>query len=445
MKLAVAPSSRPLAGRLSLPGDKSISHRAVILGALADGVTEVQNLLEGEDVLSTIGIFRDLGVKIVRTGPGRWRVYGVGLHGLKASRRLLDCGNSGTTLRLLTGLLAAFPFESRLTGDASLGSRPMGRVIQPLQKMGAAIHEVHRRGRRIVVVRGGRLTGGHFRIPVASAQLKSALLLAGLAAGKQVSVTEPFRSRDHSERMLRSFGAPLKTSGLTSTLGPTRRLRPQKIVVPADFSSAAFFLVAALIHPHPSRAGSTGLTLQGVGLNPTRTGALKVLKKMGGRITVSHRRTVCGEPVGDLTVLPSELQETMIGGELIPRLIDEIPILAVAAAVAHGTTLIRNAGELRIKETDRIRAIAAEFTKFGIAVKELPDGLVIEGIGTHRHLPLHGATVKSYGDHRMAMSLAVLGTVAPPRSLVQDTGCITTSFPSFVPLFRRGGANLKTI
>lgn len=447
MSALVVHPSQPLQGKISLPGDKSISHRAVIFGSAAEGVTRVENLLKAEDVLCTVEIFRKLGIRIRKKGKV-WTVEGKGIGGLRQPIGLLYCGNSGTTLRLMTGLLSGYRFSSTLTGDASLNQRPMGRVIEPLRTMGAKIEETHdEKGRRFIRVSGGAVKGGAFRIPVASAQLKSALLLAGLSSGRKVSVNEPARSRDHSERMLKAFGADVRVRGLTATLYPVKRLRGLKITVPGDFSSAAFFLVAALINPDPK----TCIVVRGVGLNETRTGALEVLRRMGGRLRIFNRKTVCGEPVGDIEAKPSVLHGVRILGKIIPRLIDEVPILAVAAAVARGRTAIRDAEELRIKETDRIRAIAAELPRFGVEVREFKDGLEIHGVGARSPRPgggtppLHGGSGQSHGDHRMAMSLAVLGTIARGTTTIDDTVCISTSFPGFVSLLKQIGGKLKSL
>jgi 3-phosphoshikimate 1-carboxyvinyltransferase len=422
--------SQPLIGTLQVPGDKSISHRAVILGSIASGTTTVENLLEGEDVLCTVEAMREVGVPIEKVESGKWKVAGVGIGGLRQPSKILYCGNSGTTLRLLTGLIAGLPITATLTGDASLNSRPMGRVIEPLQKMGATIEEVRNGEGRFIKVTGGNLRGGTFRIPVASAQLKSALLLAGLVSGREIVVSEPLKSRDHTERMLKAMGATVLIKGFQVRLKPVKKLKGQRIIIPGDFSSAAFFLVAGLI----SRDPKTRLVVRNVGMNPTRTGALEVLKKMGGRIAIQNRRTVCGELVADLVALPSRLKGIKILPAIMPRLIDEVPILSVAAAVARGKTIIRGAGELRIKETDRIRALATELLRFGISVKELKDGLEITG----RDRPA-GAQGRSYGDHRIAMSLAVLGTIAEGKTEVEDIDCIATSFPNFQMLLKKIG------
>lgn len=434
--LVVHPSNR-LSGVIDLPGDKSISHRSVIFGAIAEGTTKITNLLEGEDVLCTVDCFRKMGISISKKGR-LWSVEGRGLRGLRRPKSILYCGNSGTTMRLLTGLLAACPFEAILTGDASLNRRPMGRVMEPLRTLGANLEERRSDKGRFLHVRGGDLRPGNFKISVASAQLKTALLLAGLVSGQKMAVTEPVKSRDHTERMLKAFGADLHISngGRTVRLLPSRELKAQEVIVPGDFSSAAFFLVLGLV----SGDAKTKIVIRNVGLNKTRTGALEVLKKMGGKIRVLNRKTVCGEPVGDLECRPSRLKGVKISGAIIPRLIDEVPILAVAAAMAQGRTVIRNAEELRVKEADRIRALARELPRFGVAVRELPDGLEIKG-----GRPLHGAEGRSYGDHRMAMSLAVLGTVCEGATHIDDTDCIATSFPTFVPLLKKVGGRIKTL
>ena len=440
--LTVSPSPKPLRGVFIVPGDKSISHRAVILGSLASGVTHIEGLLEGEDVLCTVGAMRAMGAKITRLGLGKWKIVGVGEKGLKQPRGVIDCGNSGTTLRLLTGLVSGFPIKVTFTGDDSLNSRPMGRVIEPLQKMGARItttfKEKNKKGRWITV-EGGKLQGGVFKLKVPSAQLKSALLLAGLSSGQPVTVIEPrgTKSRDHSERMLQGFGATLEVRGARVTLRAGSLLQGRKFVVPGDISSAAFFIVAGLIHPNKK----TRLVLKNVGINPTRTGLLDVLKKMGAHLALRSIRTVCGEPVADIVVTPAPLRSTKLTAKIMPRLIDEIPIISVAAALAQGRTRIRGAHELRIKETDRIRALVAELSRFGVPVKEYEDGLDIIGKGDGGST-LAASSCKSYGDHRMAMSLLILGSVVRGKTEVQDAECIATSFPSFVSLMKKVGNSL---
>lgn len=433
--------STSLKGSIDLPGDKSISHRAVMLGAIAEGTTRIRNLLEGEDVLATVRAFQKMGIKIWKTRNGEWKIEGRGLKGLKSPSEVLDCGNSGTTMRLLIGLLAGSGVAATLTGDASLNARPMGRVIEPLKGLGARIFEIREdrapMGEKIrwIELKAGEIRGGALKIPIASAQVKSAMLLAGLLAGQKVSVTEPMKSRDHTERMLKAFGARVGIKGLRVTVQPVQRLKGRDILVPGDFSSAAFFLVLGLIHPDPRGR----LVVRNVGLNENRTGALEILRKMGGRIRTFRRKTVCGEPVGDLEVRPSKLKGVTIEGPIVPRLIDEIPILAVAASCASGKTVIRGAEELRVKETDRIAALAAELPKFGVFVKEFEDGLEVIGPGDS----LRSAVAESHGDHRIAMSLAVLGSLASGSTRIQGTECVATSFPNFTTLLRKVGAKIS--
>jgi 3-phosphoshikimate 1-carboxyvinyltransferase len=416
----------PLTGRLRVPGDKSITHRAVLLGALADGTTEIRGYLDAEDCQRTAAACRALGVQVEGWGSPVLQMHGKGLRGLREAEGILDAGNSGTTLRLLSGVLAAQPFFSILTGDASLCRRPMGRIIQPLRRMGASLWG--RAGDQYppLAIRGGPpLRGLRHESPVASAQVKSALLLAGLYAEGPTTVMEPTPSRDHTERMLRGFGQQIEVSGASVTVWPARSLTPVALEVPGDFSSAAFFLVAASLVP------GSRLTLMGVGLNPSRTGLLEVLAAMGAAVELGGRREVCGEPVGDVTVTAAPLRGVSVGGALIPRLIDEIPILAVAAACAEGETEIRDAGELRVKESDRLAALAGELGRLGADVLERPDGLRIRG-----GRPLTGATCSSRGDHRIAMALAVAALVARGETRLADCACVRTSFPDFVPLLR---------
>jgi len=431
VKIKVTPVTR-LAGALEAPGDKSISHRAALIGALARGRTEISGFLEGEDCLNTLKAIRQLGAEVTRKGAGRYLVDGVGLDGLSEPDDIIDCGNSGTTARLLLGVLAGQPFWSMLTGDQSLRRRPMGRLAEPLRLMGAIV--VGRDGgKRLPLSIGGTrpLKALAYRSPVASAQVKSALLLAGLWAESPVSVEEPALSRDHTERMLRAFGARLELDGRRVTITPGLELRGQPVAVPGDISSAAFFLVAASI----VRDGH--VAIRNAGVNPTRTGLLDVLDAMGASVTLSPERSgpaegreeegACGEPAAQLTVTSAALHATDVGGELIPRLIDEVPVLAVAACIATGVTRIRDAAELRVKESDRIRVIATELGRMGADIVELPDGMQIRG-GRR----LEGATVQSGGDHRVAMALIVAGLVADGPTVVEETDCIATSFPGFV-------------
>jgi len=414
---------RQLSGTVEVPGDKSISHRAALLGALADGVTEVQGYLEGEDCLRTLTAIQMMGVEVTKKGPGHYRIAGVGLHGLTEPNDIIDCGNSGTTARLLIGLLAGQPFWTLLTGDESLRRRPMKRVVEPLGRMGATI--VGRGGgeRLPLAVRGAdRPRAIAYESPVASAQVKSAVLLAGLRADGPVTVTEPAPSRDHSEVMLRAFGACLERAERRVTLHPGA-LRATAVQVPGDISSAAFLLVAGAM------VADARVTVTGVGVNPTRTGLLDVLGAMGVRVTRMPVEGPVGESIATLTVASAAPVATTVAGVLIPRLIDEVPVLAVLAAVARGTTSISDAAELRVKESDRIAAVTRELGKMDVRIDPRPDGMLIPGGQRFR-----GAHVSSGGDHRMAMALAVAGLAADGETVVDDVACVQTSFPTFVDL-----------
>jgi 3-phosphoshikimate 1-carboxyvinyltransferase len=392
------------------------------MGAIATGRTEITGFLEGEDCLHTLEALEKLGAVVTRKGPGHYLVDGAGLQGLHEADDVIDCGNSGTMARLLLGVLAGQPFWTFLTGDASMRSRPMKRVTEPLQSMGATFAGRQDANRLPLGVRGARpLRALSYVSPVASAQVKTALLLAGLWADGPVSVTEPARSRDHTERMLGGFGARLAVDDRTVTLTPGVELRGQGVAVPGDISSAAFLLVAGTIAPEAE------ITVSGVGVNETRAGILEALDSMGASVGLSRSVMAAGEPVADLTARSSTLRGSLIGGAMIPRLIDEVPILALAACMAQGRTRISDAAELRVKESDRIRAVATELVKLGARVTETPDGLEIEG-GAR----LRGARVQSGGDHRMAMALVVAGLVADGETVVEDTECIGTSFPGFL-------------
>jgi 3-phosphoshikimate 1-carboxyvinyltransferase len=413
----VRPVNR-LRGRIAVPGDKSISHRAALFGALAEGITEVRGFLESEDCLRTITAIEALGADVTRKGAGEYRIVG-GHREMLEPDDVIDCGNSGTTARLLMGVLAGQPCAATLTGDASLRRRPMGRVAEPLRLMGATIVGRAEGSRLPLLVRGARpLHAIAYDTPVASAQVKSAVLLAGLFADGPVTVTEPAASRDHTERMLRQFGARLEIRGRSITVAPGD-LHGVSVDVPGDVSSAAFMLVAGAI------VRDARITVLGAGVNPTRTGVIDALEAMGANV-VQGDVTQEGEPSASLTIAGGPLTGITIAGELIPRLIDEVPVLAVAAAMARGTTHIRDARELRVKESDRIAAIARELGRLGAVVTEQPDGLVIEG-----GQPLVGARVSSGGDHRLAMALTVAGLVAEGETVVEDTACIATSFPGF--------------
>ena len=411
-----------LSGTVEVPGDKSISHRAALFGAIASGRTEITGYLEAEDCLNTLKAVRALGVLVTRKGPGHYLVDGAGFLGLREADQVIDCGNSGTTARLLMGVLAGQPFWTFLTGDDSLRRRPMRRVSDPLVRMGATVVGREDGSRLPLGVRGARpLKAIAYDSPVASAQVKTALLLAGLWADGPVIVTEPARSRDHTERMLVGFGAKLSVDGRTVTLTPGAELRGQGIAVPGDISSAAFLLVAGTI------ARGAEVTITGVGVNDTRAGILEALESMGAPIVRSHAALAAGEPVADLTTGSATLRGALVGGPMIPRLIDEVPVLAVAACMAEGRTRITDAAELRVKESDRIRSIATELGKLGARITEAPGGLEIEG-GAR----LRGTRVQSGGDHRMAMALCVAGLVADGETVVEDTECIATSYPGFV-------------
>ena len=421
----------PLRGTIRVPGDKSISHRALMLSALAVGESRISGLLEGEDVLATAGAMRAMGAQIERTGAGDWSVHGVGVGGLLQPGSALDMGNSGTSTRLLMGLLASHPITATFTGDASLSKRPMGRVIEPLGQMGADI-TASPGGRLPLMLRGASpAVPISYRLPVASAQVKSAVLLAGLNTPGITTVIEPVPTRDHSERMLRSFGAELEVelaaSGTrTIRLRGEAELRPQVIEVPGDPSSAAFFIVAALLVP------GSELTIENVGLNPTRAGLIAVLRAMGGSIAEMNPREVGGEPVADLLVKHSSLRGIDIDPALAPSMIDEFPVLFVAAALAEGRTVTSGLGELRVKESDRLAVMAAALTAVGARVEEREDGLVIDGAGGE---PLEGGgPIATHLDHRIAMSMAVAGLASYHGVEVDDTRPIATSFPLFEAL-----------
>ncbi|MBW4651116.1 MAG: 3-phosphoshikimate 1-carboxyvinyltransferase [Kastovskya adunca ATA6-11-RM4] len=413
-----------LQGRLKVPGDKSISHRALMLGAIAQGETQIQGLLLGEDPRSTASCFRAMGAEISELNTELVRVQGIGLGQLLEPTNVLDAGNSGTTLRLMLGILASHPerFFS-VTGDESLRSRPMSRVVQPLQQMGAAIWGRKKGSLAPLAIQGKTLKPIHYYSPIASAQVKSCILLAGLMTEGQTTVTEPALSRDHSERMLKAFGAQLTIDPETHSVTVTgsAKLQGQNIVVPGDISSAAFWLVAAAIVP------DSELLIENVGVNPTRTGILEALEMMGADVTLENQQEIAGEPVADLRVRYGRLKGCTIAGDLIPRLIDEIPILAVAAVFAEGTTVIRDAAELRVKESDRLAAMASQLNRMGARVTELPDGLEIVG-GT----PLTGTNVDSYTDHRIAMSLAIAALNATGTTTIYRAEAAAISYPDFV-------------
>lgn len=416
-----------LSGRIRVPGDKSISHRSIMLGSLAEGTTHVEGFLEGEDALATLQAFRDMGVVIEGPHHGRVTIHGVGLNGLKAPAGPLYMGNSGTSMRLLSGLLAAQPFDTTLTGDASLSKRPMNRVAKPLREMGAVI-ETGPEGRPPLMIKGGqRLTGMDYEMPMASAQVKSCLLLAGLYAAGTTSVTEPAPTRDHTERMLRGFGYPVTVDGSTASVTSGHKLTATHIEVPADISSAAFFLVAGSI------AEDSELVLEHVGINPTRTGVIDILKLMGGDITLENQREVGGETVADIRVRSAKLKGIDIPEDLVPLAIDEFPVLFVAASVAEGRTVLRGAEELRVKESDRIQVMADGLIALGVKAEPTPDGIIIEG-GS-----IGGGEVWAHGDHRIAMSFSVASLRATAPIRIHDCANVATSFPNFLALSAQVG------
>lgn len=417
--------SKGIRGEIVVPGDKSISHRSIMLGSIARGETTVRGFLRGEDNIATLNAFRAMGVVINDDGE-TLRIEGKGLRGLAEPTDVLDCGNSGTSMRLLTGLLAPQRFYAVLSGDRYLRRRPMRRVVEPLGQMGACIFGREGGEKAPLTIVGSDLTGINYNSPVASAQVKSALMLAGLYAAGETRVTEPHLSRDHSERMFRHFGADIESGPAGVVVRGGRELEGRDIVVPGDISSAAFFMVAALIVP------GSELLIRGVGVNPTRTGIIDILTAMGGSLELLDQREVSGEPVADLLIRSSRLKGIEIAGEVVTRAIDEFPVICVAAALAEGRTVVREARELRVKETDRIAAMATNLRAVGVTVTETEDGMEIEGAER-----IAGGSVESFGDHRIAMSMLVAGLAATGEISVNDTECIGTSFPTFFPLLER--------
>ena len=436
-------STKGLKGELTIPGDKSISHRSIMLGSIANGVTRVNNFLEGADCLATIDCFGKMGIEIKRE-KNQVLVHGKGLNGLSSPKDILEVGNSGTTARLMAGLLAGQSFESTISGDESLNSRPMGRIIEPLKSMNAHISSVLGNHCAPLKLAPSSLKGIHFTSPVASAQVKSCIILAGLYAEGETSVTEPFLSRNHTELMLKEFGANIRTvwgktspfdpsntfnvedigsrgsNQPTATLIPGKTLHAQEINVPGDISSAAFFIAAGLIVPHSE------ILIKNVGINPTRSGILQVCKEMGGKLTLENERTQCGEPVADILVKTSPLKGVTIGGEIIPTLIDEIPIIAVMAAMAEGETIVKDAAELKVKETNRIQAVAYNLKNMGADIIGTDDGMIIRG-----SKPLHGASIQTYFDHRIAMAFSIAALVASGNTKILDSHCVDVSYPNF--------------
>lgn len=407
-----------LKGEVTIPGDKSISHRAVMFGSLAEGTTEVTNFLQGADCLSTIEAFRQMGITI-ENSPERILIHGRGLHGLNAPSDVLDMGNSGTTTRLISGILAGQPFESTLTGDASIQKRPMRRIMEPLSMMGASIVSMNGNDCAPLHITGAPLHGIHYHSKVASAQVKSAVLLAGLYADGETLVTEPSLSRNHTEIMLRTFGADLTSEGRTAKVCPEPRLEGQKIHVPGDISSAAYFIAAGLLVP------GAEILIKNVGINPTRDGILKVAQEMGGNITLLNENHD-GEPTADLLVKHSRLHGVVIEGDIIPTLIDELPIINIMAACAEGTTVIRNAAELKVKESNRIDVMVQYLGAMGCDITGTEDGMVIVG-----GRPLHGTEVDSHMDHRIAMSFAIASLIAEGETIIKGSDVVNISYPNF--------------
>ena len=423
MKQKVSPC-RSLAGEVSPPGDKSISHRAVILNGIAEGEARLTNFSPGGDCLSTVGCMKALGVEVAADFTGTaptLTIHGVDKRGLREAEDVLDAGNSGTTMRLLAGLLAAQPFLSIITGDQSLRSRPMDRIVRPLRLMGASIWGRGGDSLAPLAIKGQRLHGIDYTLPVASAQVKSALLLAGLFAEGSTSLEELAPSRDHTERMLRQMGAGLHQEARHMRVSPlTSPLKALDMRIPGDISSAAYWLVAGAIHP------DARIRIRDVGLNPTRSGIIDVLQAMGASIKIESQRVEGGEPVADLEIVSSSLRATEVSGEMVPRVIDEIPLIAVAASMAAGTTVIRDAAELRVKESDRISTTAEELSKMGARIEPLPDGMVVRGVGR-----LVGASCHSHNDHRLAMTIAVAALVARGDTVIDSAEAVDISYPAF--------------
>ena len=408
-----------LRGELTIPGDKSISHRSIMFGSISQGITEVTNFLHGADCLSTIDCFRKLGIQI-EDSPEKIVIHGKGLQGLQAPSTILDAGNSGTTTRLISGILAAQPFDVTLTGDASIQKRPMKRIMEPLSLMGADIRSQKGNGCAPLLIHGSHLHGIHYQSKVASAQVKSSILLAGLYADSPTSVTEPYISRNHSEIMLQFFGADVSTKDTTATIQPLPSLQGQKIVVPGDISSAAYFIAAGLITPNSE------ILLKNVGINPTRNGILQVAKEMGGDITFLNSNTENGEPTADILVRSSNLHGITIGGSIIPTLIDEIPIIAIMAAFASGQTIIQDAAELKVKESNRIEVMVDNLSSMGVPITGTDDGMIIDG-----GYPVLGAVIDSKLDHRIAMSFSIAALNATGITQILDAECVKISYPDF--------------
>ena len=408
-----------LKGKITVPGDKSISHRAVMFGSIAKGTTEIKGFLQGADCLSTIGCFRKMGVDIINDGNSV-TVHGNGLRGLTAPDGILDVGNSGTTTRLISGILSGQKFTSVLNGDASIQKRPMDRVIKPLRMMGADICGHDGTGFTPLTISPAGLSGIHYDSPVASAQVKSCILLAGLYANGTTSVTEPSLSRNHTELMLSAFGADIRSEGCTASIRPADELFGQSVHVPGDISSAAYFIAAGLL------GDNNEILIENVGINPTRDGIIRVCRAMGGNIELLNERTESGEPVADLLVRSSSLHGTVVEGDIIPTLIDEIPVIAVLAAFADGKTVIRDAAELKVKESDRIATVVDNLSRMGADITGTDDGMIINGGN-----PLHGAVIDTYMDHRLAMSFAIAALNADGTTTINDAEVVNISYPGF--------------
>jgi len=411
---------KTLKGEITVPGDKSISHRGIMFGSIAKGTTEITGFLNSADCNSTINCFRQMGVTITKTNEHTVLVEGKGMRGLSAPSEYLDAGNSGTTVRLMSGILSAQPFSVTVTGDASIQKRPMRRIMEPLSLMGADITSMNDNGCAPLIINGKPLHGIAYTTKTASAQVKSSILLAGLYADSPTTVTEPAVSRNHSELMLRAFGADLSVSGKTIILNPAAELFSQKVEVPGDISSAAYFIVAGLITPNSE------ILIKNVGINETRDGIIKVVQSMGGNITLLNERTACGEKVADLLVKSSELTGTTVEGEIIPTLIDELPVIAVLAACAKGQTIIKDASELKVKECNRIDAVTQNLSAMGADITATDDGFIING-----GEPLHGTSITTFHDHRIAMSFAIANLAAEGENTYDHPECVNISYPSF--------------
>ncbi|MFW5998346.1 MAG: 3-phosphoshikimate 1-carboxyvinyltransferase [Halanaerobiaceae bacterium] len=424
MKLKIN-KKNTLSGEIKVPGDKSISHRSIIINSIASNKTKISGFLESQDCLHTLNAFRNMGVKIIKINPGEYKVTGVGLNGLQEPSQILDCGNSGTCMRIMTGLMSGQNFYSVLTGDSSLRERPMARIINPLTRMGAKIWS-RRNNLAPLSIKGTDLINMKYKLPVASAQVKSSLLLAGLYGKGILNITEPGPSRDHTERMLESCGIPLKKDGFNIVLSGNKvtDFSAEDIVIPGDISSASYFIAAGLI------TENSKIKIKETGINPTRNGILEVLEKMKANINIENKKIINGEPMADILIKSSDLKATVIEGKIIPRLIDEIPIIAVIATQAEGETVIKDAEELRVKETDRINALVSELSKMGAEIEELKDGMIIKG-----PVSLKGSMeLNSFGDHRIAMSLAIAGLISKNKVRIKNCDCINTSFPDFTDI-----------